>query len=39
MEAIKDSIEACGTAVYVRFYVRGEGAGQWNAIPLDLASV
>ena len=39
MEAIKDSIEACGTAVYVRFYVRGEGAGQWNAIPLDLAAV
>lgn len=39
MQAIRDSIEACGTAVYVRFYIRGEGAGQWNAIPLDLASV
>lgn len=38
MQAIRDSILTAGTAVYVRFYKRGANAGQWDAIPLDLAS-
>lgn len=39
MQAIRDSILTTGTAVYVRFYKRGPQAGQWDAIPLDLATV
>lgn len=39
MQAIRDSIQASGTAVYVRFYKRIGASGQWQAIPLDLAAV
>jgi hypothetical protein len=39
MQAIRDSIQAAGTAIYVRFYKRVGIAGQWQAIPLDLAAV
>lgn len=39
MEAIKDSIQATGTATYVRVYRRVGASGQYEAIPLDLAGV
>jgi hypothetical protein len=39
MQAIRDSIQAAGTAIYVRFYKRVGIAGQWQAISLDLAAV
>lgn len=39
MEALKDSIETTGSAVYVRVYRRQGDADQYVAIPLDLAAV
>ena len=39
MQAIKDSIQSCGTAVYVRVYERVGDSDQYQAIPLDLAAV
>lgn len=39
MEAIKDSIQAVGTAVYVRVYQRIGDSDQYRPIPLDLAAV
>lgn len=39
MEAIKDSIQTTGTAVYVRVYERIGTTDQYRAIPLDLAAV
>ena len=39
MEAIKDSILATGTAIYVRVYERVGDSDQYKAIPLDLAAV
>ena len=39
MEAIKDSIQATGTATYIRVYRRVGDSGQYVAVPLDLAVV
>lgn len=39
MEAIKDSIQSTGTAIYVRVYERIGDSDQYRAIPLDLAAV
>lgn len=39
MEALRDSIQAVGTAVYVRVYQRVGDSDQYVAIPLDLAAV
>ncbi|MEX0732869.1 MAG: DUF3164 family protein [Aquisalimonadaceae bacterium] len=39
MEALKDSIQAVGTAVYVRVYKRTGDGDQYRAVPLDLAAV
>jgi hypothetical protein len=39
MRALKDSIAANGTAVYVRVYERIGSSDQYKAIPLDLAAV
>lgn len=39
MDALKDSIHASGTAVYVRIYERIGDSDQYKAIPLDLADV
>lgn len=39
MEAIKDSIQTTGTAVYVRLYERVDGTDQYKPIALDLAAV
>lgn len=39
MEALKDSIQAVGSAVYVRVYRRLEGSDSYVAVPLDLAAV
>ncbi len=39
MQALKDSINATGTAVYVRVYERIGDSDQYKAIPLDLAAV
>lgn len=39
MQAIKDSIQSTGTAVYVRVYQRIGDTDQYQAIPLDLAAV
>lgn len=39
MEAIKDSIQATGTAIYVRVYRRVGASDQYEAVPLDLAAV
>lgn len=38
MEAIRDSIQSTGTAVYVRVYERVEGTDQYRPISLDLAT-
>jgi len=38
MDALKDSIQVSGTAVYVRVYRRVGAADNYVAIPLDLAS-
>ncbi len=39
MQAIKDSIQTTGTAIYVRVYERVGESDQYKAIPLDLAAV
>jgi uncharacterized protein DUF3164 len=39
MLAIKDSIQANGTAIYVRVYQRIGDSDQYRAVPLDLAAV
>lgn len=39
MEAIKDSIQSTGTAIYVRVYERIGDSDQYRAIALDLAAV
>lgn len=39
MEALRDSIQSTGTAVYVRVYKRTGDGDQYKAVPLDLASV
>ncbi len=39
MQAIKDSIQSCGTAVYVRVYERIGDTEQYRPISLDLAAV
>ncbi|MEG1281672.1 MAG: DUF3164 family protein [Comamonas sp.] len=39
MQAIKDSIQTTGTAIYVRVYERIGDSDQYRAIPLDLAAV
>ncbi len=39
MEAIRGSIQAVGTATYVRVYRRVGASGQYEAVPLDLAAV
>jgi len=39
MEALKDSIQAVGTAIYVRVYKRVGNSDQYVALPLDLAAV
>ncbi len=39
MQAIKDSIQTTGTAIYVRVYERVGDSDQYQAIPLDLAAV
>ena len=39
MQAIRDSIQAAGTATYVRVYRRVGDSDQYEAIPLDLAAV
>lgn len=39
MEAIKDSIQTTGTAVYIRVYERIGSTDQYQAIPLDMAAV
>lgn len=39
MEAIKDSIQTTGTAVYVRVYERDSRTDKYDPVPLDLANV
>jgi hypothetical protein len=39
MRALKDSIAASGTAIYVRVYERIGSSEKYKAIPLDLAAV
>ena len=39
MQAITDSIQTTGTAIYVRVYERVGDSDQYQAIPLDLAAV
>lgn len=39
MDAIRDSIQTLGSAVYVRVYERIGESDQYRAIPLDLAAV
>lgn len=39
MQAIRDSIQSTGTAVYVRVYERVGESEQYRAVPLDLATV
>lgn len=39
MEALKDSIQSAGTAVYIRVYKRVGDSDQYQAVPLDLAAV
>jgi len=39
MEAIRDSIQATGTATYIRVYERIGASDQYRAIALDLAAV
>lgn len=39
MEALKDSIQVTGTAVYVRVYKRVGKSDQYVPVPLDLAAV
>lgn len=39
MDALKDSIQSAGTAVYIRVYKRVGDSDQYQAVPLDLAAV
>lgn len=39
MDALKDSIQSAGTAVYIRVYKRIGDSDQYQAVPLDLAAV
>lgn len=39
MDALRDSIQTVGTAIYVRVYERIGDSDQYRAVPLDLASV
>lgn len=39
MNALKDSIQSAGTAVYIRIYKRVGETDQYQAVPLDLAAV
>lgn len=39
MEALKDSIQTTGTAIYVRVYKRLPQTDEYIAVPLDLAAV
>lgn len=39
MQALKDSIQSAGTAVYIRVYKRIGDSDQYRAVPLDLAAV
>ncbi len=39
MQALKDSIQTAGTAVYVRVYQRIGQSDQYRPVPLDLAAV
>jgi len=38
MEALTESIRIVGSSTYVRFYVRDDPRGRWEAVPIDLAS-
>ncbi len=39
MQAIRDSIQTTGTAIYVRVYQRESESGQYKAVPLDMAAL
>jgi len=39
MQAIKDSIQVTGTAVYIRVYKRIGESDQYQSVPLDLAAI
>ena len=39
MQALRDAMKNCGTAVYIRVYERIGKSDQYKPIPLDLASV
>lgn len=39
MDALKDSIQCAGTAIYIRVYKRIGNSDQYRALPLDLAAV
>jgi hypothetical protein len=39
MQALKDSIQSAGTAVYIRIYKRVGESDQYQAVTLDLAAV
>lgn len=39
MDALRDSIQTTGTAVYVRVYKRAPGGDRYVPVPLDLAAV
>lgn len=39
MDALRDSIQTVGTAIYVRVYERIGDSDQYRAVPLDLAAV
>lgn len=39
MQALKDSIQSVGTAVYIRVYMRVDDSDQYHPVPLDLAAV
>lgn len=39
MQALKDSIQTAGTAVYIRVYRRVGQTDQYESVPLDIASI
>lgn len=39
MQAIRDAEKVIGSARFIRFYRRPTTKGQWEAVPLDLATV
>lgn len=39
MDALRDSIQITGTAVYIRVYVRRDESDTYDPVPLDLAAV